>query len=140
MKLFFIVLFTGIQIHTIAQFITIKNNQFVINNNSSCPIYFNGANTPWFTWNDFDGAQSWQYFDYNTWKTEFENMKNHGLNSTRIWISCDGDGQPYINSSGIASNPSAEFWKNCDSLFSLAKQNGIYVMATMFSFDHTKSS
>lgn len=120
-----------------SQFISIADKKFVVN--ESCPIYFNGANTPWFTWNDFDGAQSWEYFNYNTWKAEFETMKNNGLNATRVWISCDGDGQPYINSSGVASDPTAEFWKNCDSLFSLAQQNGIYVMATMFSFDHTKA-
>ena len=65
-------------------------------------------------------------------------LKAKGINASFIWISCNGYCQPNIATDGTASAPTATFWKNCDSLFKYAQQNGVYIMATMMSFDHTK--
>ncbi len=122
-------------ISAVAQQVTIINKKFVVNGNASCPIYFNGANTPWNNWNDFGG-------NYNAafWSTHFATLKANGINATRIWISCNGDVQPNINGDGTVTGVSTQFWANADDFFQSAKNNGIYVMATMMSFDHTKNT
>lgn len=116
-----------------AQFISIVNKKFVVN--GTCQIYLNGANTPWEAWNDFGSAS----FNNAKWKQDMVDLKNKGINASRIWISCNGDGQPSVAADGTVSAPSATFWKNCDSLFKFAQANGVYIMATMMSFDHTKT-
>jgi len=118
-----------------SQFVSIVGNKFVVNGNASCPIYFNGSNNPWESWNDFGGT-----YNVATWNQDMINLKNNGINTARIWFSCNGLGQPTISTSGVTSTPSVAFWQNCDSLFASAKRNGIYIMATMMSFDHTKNA
>ncbi|MGN6646449.1 MAG: hypothetical protein ACTHJT_07960, partial [Cytophaga sp.] len=118
-----------------SQTISIVNKKFVVNGNASCPIYFNGANTPWQNWNDFGGS-------YNSafWSSHFATLKANGINASRVWISCNGDVQPNINSDGTVTGTSTQFWANLDDFFQSAKANGIYIMATMMSFDHTKNT
>lgn len=127
-----LLIFSGL---SYGQFVTIVNKKFVVNGNASCPIYFNGANTPWESWNDFGGS-------YNTtkWAQDMSDLKSKGINAARIWFSCNGDGQPNVATDGTVSAPSAAFWTNCDHLFAQAQVNGVYIMATMMSFDHTKTA
>ena len=94
-------------------------------------IYLNGANTPWNSWNEFGGSS----YDAAWWNAEFVRLKAKGINSTRIWICCDGTTHPSIDTSGNVTGASAAFWTNIDSLMSLAQANQIYVMASMMSFD-----
>jgi hypothetical protein len=120
-----------------AQVVSILNNKFVVNvnGNASCSIYFNGDNTPWISWNDFGGS-----YNSSSWTAKLVALKNSGCNATRIWFSCDGAGQPSIASDGTVSAPTQAFWNNCDDLFKNAQANGIYIYATMMSFDHTKKA
>lgn len=99
------------------------------------PIYMNACNTPWNNWNDFGG-------NYNSsfWESEFAKFETYGINSTRIWISCDGTIQPSIKSDGTVTGVSQAFWNNVDDMLERAKNHKIYVMATMMSFDHVKNS
>jgi hypothetical protein len=93
-----------------------------------------GANTPWDKWNDFGHT-----FNASWWNTEFEKMHNSGVNSTRIWISCNGDNaSPGIDASGKISAPTATFWSHVDQLFEIAQTNKNYLMIALISFDHTK--
>ncbi|MFO7869065.1 MAG: cellulase family glycosylhydrolase [Bacteroidales bacterium] len=96
-------------------------------------IYLNGANTPWDNWNDFGGE-----YDSSFWENEMKRLAEHGMNCTRIWISCDGSGQPFVDSTGKASPPSDLFWSHMDHVIKHAKKNGIYIMASIMSFDHFK--
>ena len=130
-----ILTFTILSINSFCQTISIVNKTFVVNGNSNLPIYFNGANTPWEAWNDFGGN-----FNASKWSQDMQDLKACGINATRIWFSCNGDGQPKVASDGTVSAPTQAFWNNCDDLFEYAQLNGIYVMATLMSFDHTKSS
>jgi hypothetical protein len=100
------------------------------------PIYLNGANTPWHFWNEF-GSENGNNYDHAWWNSEFARLKAKGINSVRIWISCDGTEQPQSNSSGVSS-VSSKFWSDMDDLMGLASVHHIYVMATMVSFDHVK--
>ena len=117
-----------------SQTVSINNKKFVVNGNASCPIYFNGANTPWESWNDFGGS-----YNQTKWAQDMVDLKNKGINAARIWFSCNGAGQPSIATDGTVSAPTAAFWANCDHLFAQAQANGIYIQATMMSFDHTKT-
>ena len=116
-----------------SQMISIVNKIFVVNGDSKSPIYLNGANVPWESWNDFGGN-----YDSLKWKKNFEVLKGNGINSARIWFSCSGEGQPSLAIDGTVHKPSDRFWKDCDNVFALAKKNGVYIMATLMSFDHTK--
>ncbi len=115
-----------------AQKITIDGLEFRVGSNR---IWMNGANTPWNNWNDFGGS-----FDYNWWNNHFQELQDNGINSSRIWFSCNGDVAPYINSSGYVTGVPQAFWDDCDQLFQIAQDKGIYIMATVISFDHFKSA
>ena len=118
-----------------SQTVSIVNKKFVVNGNVSCPIYFNGANTPWDNWNDFGGT-----YDAAFWAEHFALLKSNGINASRVWISCNGDVQPNISTDGTVTGVSTQFYANLDDFFKSAEANGIYIMATMMSFDHTKNT
>jgi hypothetical protein len=113
-----------------AQTISIKGNMFYVD--SGKRIWLNGVNTPWNKWNDFGGS-----FDRNWWNTQFQTLKSYGINCSRVWISCNGNGAVITDSTGV-TGLSSTFFKDCDSLFAIAARNGIYIDATMMSFDHCK--
>jgi hypothetical protein len=115
-----------------AQTVSIANKKFVVEGNGACPIYFNGANTPWESWNDFGGT-----YNQSKWAQDMVDLKAKGINASRIWFTCNGGGQPTIANDGTCTVSQA-FWNNCDHLFAQAQNNGVYIMATMMSFDHTK--
>jgi len=133
--LFSILALLLLSLNSFSQTISIINKKFVVNGNSNTPIYFNGANTPWEAWNDFGGN-----FNTAKWSQDMQDLNAKGINATRIWFSCNGDGQPKLATDGTVSAPSQAFWNNCDDLFSYAQSNGVYIMATLMSFDHTKTS
>jgi hypothetical protein len=108
--------------------ITISNNQFY---SGSTQIWINGANTPWDNWNDFGGN-----FDYSWWDSHFQELHNKGINATRIWITCDGEVGINIDSNGYISGATQAHWNDLDSLFSIAQNRQVYIMATLMSFDH----
>ena len=115
-----------------AQRVSVSGTKFLVNGKE---IVMNGANTPWNKWNDFGGGytSSW-------WDAEFKKIKNAGGNSTRIWISCNGDVGLIISADGTVTGASNSFWSHLDDMFRLAEKNKIYVKATLISFDHFKNS
>lgn len=127
--IFFLILWPGLS--ALAQTITIQGNKFYVDANKR--IWLNGTNTPWNKWNDFGGN-----FDREWWNTHFLTLKSYGINCSRVWISCNGNGAVKTDSSGV-TGLSYTFFKDCDSLLAIAKRNGIYIIATMMSFDHCKN-
>jgi hypothetical protein len=125
-----LILWSGFALQS--QTISVQGNKFYVNSNQR--IWLNGVNTPWHNWNDFGGS-----FDRDWWNTHFQTLKSYGINCSRVWISCNGNGAVLTNSSGVTGVSSA-FFKDCDSLFAIARRNGIYIDATMISFDHFKDS
>jgi len=111
--------------------ITIINNQFFA---GSTRIWMNGANTPWDNWNDFGGA-----YDPAFWDSHFLALHNAGINSTRVWILCDGLVGVNISSGGVVSGATAQHWSNLDNFFQIAANRQIYIKATLMSFDNFKS-
>jgi hypothetical protein len=110
--------------------IVIANGQFMAGHQR---IWINGANTPWHSWNDFGGD-----FDYAWWDSEFQSLHDHGINATRVWVSCNGEVGLLIDESGHVSGATPAHWANLDSLFEIARKHGVYVQATLLSFDHMK--
>ena len=110
-----------------------SNNEFAVNGKR---IWINGVNTPWNNWNDFGGSYNSQW-----WDNEFARLREAGINATRIWINCNNDNNAItIDANGNVSGASDKHWADVASLFDLAKKNKIYIMATITSFDHFKSS
>lgn len=115
------------------QRIYIEDNSFKMNGQ---PIYLNGANTPWHKWNDF-GDQ----FDAAWWDNHFTALNEAGINSTRVWFSCDSNHKGLMmGDDGRLEGPTEQFWTDLDSLMAIAKRHKIYIMGALISFDHFKAS
>lgn len=131
-KFFLIVILSFIFHYSEAQRISVSGTKFLVDEKE---IIMNGANTPWNKWNDFGGSYSSSW-----WDNEFKKIKDAGGNSTRIWISCDGDVGLKISADGMVTGATTAFWANLDDMFKLAEKNKIYIKATLISFDHFKNS
>ncbi|MDR0472630.1 MAG: hypothetical protein LBH43_03010 [Treponema sp.] len=114
-----------------------ENNQFEV---SGRQIWFNGVNTPWNKWNDFGGA-GWAAYDDAWWNNEFARLRRAGINSVRVWLSCNnGNGAIIIDDNGMISGASEKHWADLDLFFAAAERNQLYIMATLLSFDHFKNA
>ena len=112
--------------------VSVNGTDFVVNGET---LYMNGVNTPWDKWNDFGGS-----FNESFWREHFAQLHESGINATRIWISCNGDVGLLIDEDGFVSGATEKHWTDLDKLFTLAEENGIYIMATLMSFDHFKNT
>ncbi|MCL2364532.1 MAG: cellulase family glycosylhydrolase [Defluviitaleaceae bacterium] len=111
--------------------IYIENERFMVGGR---PIWINGANTPWHKWNDFGGD-----YDDGWWNEHFALCAENGMNATRVWVNCNNDqGAVIIDEEGMVNGTSAKHWDDLDLYFAAAARHGIYVMATLTSFDHFK--
>ena len=59
------------------------------------PIFMNGANTPWNEWDDFGGN-----YDATWWSSHYADLREVGVNSSRVWITCSGEVGIDIGSDG----------------------------------------
>ena len=98
------------------------------------PLFMNGANTPWHRWNDFGGA-----FDATWWSEHYAALHATGINSSRVWVTCDGSVGIDISADGSVLGATPEHWQHLDRFFAIAEEQQIYVMATLMSFDHFES-
>lgn len=112
--------------------VTVDGTDFVVNGEK---LFMNGVNTPWDNWNDFGGT-----FSKSFWAEHFAALRENGMNSARVWISCDGTVGLSVGKDGYINGATTKHWENLDTLFTLAEENGIYIMATLMSFDHFKDS
>ena len=112
--------------------VTVSGDKFTVNGKE---IWFNGVNTPWDKWNDFGGS-----FNFAFWQEHFDKLHAAGVNACRIWISCNGDVGMQISPDGSFAGATSAHWEDLDSLFALAENYQIYVMATVQSFDHYKDT
>ncbi|MCL2637092.1 MAG: cellulase family glycosylhydrolase [Oscillospiraceae bacterium] len=112
--------------------ISIVNNQFVVDGDK--PIWINGTNTPWDSWDDFGGNYNAQF-----WDEHFAALRANGVNASRVWISCRNNFDAIkISENGMITGITDKFWEDLDSYFEIAERHGIYIMATLISFDHFK--
>ncbi|MCX7682297.1 MAG: cellulase family glycosylhydrolase, partial [Anaerolineae bacterium] len=112
--------------------ITISDRKFYA---GGTRIWMNAANTPWDNWNDFGGS-----YDRAWWDDHFRQLRENGVNATRVWITCDGTVGINIDSSGYVSGATSAHWSHLDDFFQIAQSRQIYIMATLMSFDHFNNS
>lgn len=112
--------------------VVVEGTDFFVNGER---LYMNGVNMPWDKWNDFGG-----YYNEKTWSRHFAELRESGINSVRVWISCNGDIGMQIDEQGYVTGATARHWEHLDSLFTVAEENGMYIMATLMSFDHFKDT
>lgn len=116
-----------------AERITVAGTQFMVGTNR---IWINGANTPWHVWNEFGSHD----FDAAWWDNHFQKLHENGINATRVWISCNGETGINIDDSGRVLGCTPQFWSNVDSLMQIAERRGVYIDATILSYDHFSSN
>jgi len=109
--------------------VSVSGTDFVVDEKT---VYMNGVNTPWDKWNDCGGS-----FNEVFWDIHFETLKSVGINSVRIWISCNG-AHINITDDGFVEGPTDKFWTDLETLIKLAEKHEIYLMATLMSFDNCK--
>ena len=109
--------------------VKVSGTNFVVDNKK---IFMNGVNTPWDKWNDFGGAYNEQF-----WDSHFKTLNSNGINSSRVWVSCNGF-HIKIDTTGKVKGPTDKYWTDLDAFFAMAEKNGIYIMATLMSFDNFK--
>ena len=115
--------------------ISIQDGRFAVDGGMK-PIWINGTNTPWNKWNDFGGG-------YNDawWDNHFAALHENGVNAVRVWINCNNDQKAVlIDDNGFVSGVSNKHWTDLDLFFATAERHGIYIMATILSFDHFKNT
>ncbi len=112
--------------------ITVSGTQFMAGGQR---IWINGANTPWNNWNDFGGN-----YNASWWDTHFQQLHANGVNATRVWMIDSGEVGINIDSTGHVSGATDAYWANLDSLFAIAQQRQVYIMATLMSFDSFKNT
>lgn len=110
--------------------VTVEGTKFMVNGKE---LWINGVNTPWQNWNEFGG-----YMDEASWEETFKELQAENVNCTRIWINCCGYNVVRLKTTGEFKSVAEGHWTDLDKLFALAEKYEIYVMPTLFSFDHFK--
>lgn len=110
-----------------------EGNKFMVNGKE---LWINGVNTPWDKWNDFGSTK----FDPEFWDTHFAELAASGVNASRVWINCSSMQGVRMKTTGEVKEVTEKHWQDVDKLFEIAEKHGIYIMATMISFDHFKDS
>ena len=126
----FVSSFTGCSASRSAR-VTVEGTKFMVDGRE---LWLNGVNTPWYAWNDFMGNM-----DEEVWEQTFAQLARDNINCTRIWVNCEREAIVTLNNSGEIIDIREEHWTDLDKLFDLAEKYGVYVMATLLSFDHFKS-
>jgi hypothetical protein len=115
--------------------IRVNGNRFEVGGADPAPIFMSGANTPWDghngTWNNFGGD-----YDADWWDAHYRQFNANGLNASRVWITCSGEVGIDIDAAGYVSGATDQHWADLDSFFDIAQNRGVYIMATLISFDH----
>ncbi|MCC8043365.1 MAG: YgdI/YgdR family lipoprotein [Oscillospiraceae bacterium] len=117
-------------VETASARVTVEGTSFMVDGKE---IWINGVNTPWQNWNDFTGNM-----DEEFWDSTFAQLAEDNINCTRIWINCNGESIIRLMSTGEIKEIREGHWTDLDKLFAIAEKHGVYIMATLLSFDHFK--
>ncbi|MBP3238832.1 MAG: cellulase family glycosylhydrolase [Lachnospiraceae bacterium] len=111
--------------------VSVSGTKFVVDGKQ---LWLCGINTPWQKWNDFSGNMDVQF-----WERTFKDLADNHINSTRIWVNCNGLGIVKLDAQGNVTEINSKHFDNLKTLFDLAAKYKIYVMPTLLSFDHFKA-
>lgn len=113
--------------------VTVEGTKFTVDGKE---LWINGVNTPWQNWNDFGGGS----FDPEFWDSHFADLHEIGINSVRVWVNCNSMVAIKLKTTGEIKEVLDQHWQDIDKLFEIAEKHQIYLMPTLLSFDHFKSS
>ena len=111
--------------------VSVSGTKFMVDGKE---LWLCGINTPWQKWNDFTGNM-----DVTFWENTFKALADNHINSTRIWVNCNGLGIVKLDAQGNVTEINSKHFDNLKTLFDLAAKYEIYVMPTLLSFDHFKA-
>ncbi|MCH5349110.1 MAG: cellulase family glycosylhydrolase [Oscillospiraceae bacterium] len=124
---------TEAEVETSSPKVSVEGTKFMVDGKE---LYINGVNTPWENWNDFGGN-----FDPEFWDFHFADLHDIGVNSVRVWINCASMVSIKLRKeTGEVYKVTDEHWQHVDKLFEIAEKHQIYLMPTLLSFDHFKST
>ena len=121
----FLLLFFSIQ--TTAQLIPFQGKEF----------FLNGVNMPWneFGW-DFGEHDDWGYgYDSTYFENTFIELEEHGVNSVRMWIHCDGRANPNFDEDGFVTGLDNGMLEQLDDFVKRANAHNLMVIFTLWSHD-----
>ena len=121
---------TASEVQQVSKRITIEGTKFMLNGKE---WWINGVNTPWIDWNECGGT-----LNEEKWDATFAQLAKDNINCTRIWINCSGESIMRLKTTGEPQAINDVHWSNVDKLFAMAEKHGVYIMATLLSFDHFK--
>lgn len=100
-------------------------------------VYINGINLPWnnFGW-DFGEHDEWGVgFDEQWFDDNFRTLADNGVNCVRIWVHCDGRGNPEFNDNGFITGLDNNQIQHMTTMLDLAQSHGLMVILTLWSHD-----
>jgi hypothetical protein len=101
------------------------------------PVWLNGMNMAWV---DFGKDFGYHKDSLERFNSIFKDMHEHGVNSVRFWIHCDGRANPLFDESGKVTGLPEDFMKDFVGMLDLAEKYDILVMPALWSFDMVKDS
>lgn len=114
--------------------VSVEGTKFMVDGRE---LYINGVNTPWEKWNDFGSSN----FDPAFWDSHFADLHDIGVNSVRVWVNCANMVSIKLRKeTGEVYKVEEKHWEDIDKLFEIAEKHQIYLMPTLLSFDHFKST
>ena len=99
-----------------------------------------GINVPWYNGGygaDFATVNEWNQHTYNSGATAamFDELAAHNVNTVRWWVFADGRGAPEFDNYGRVSGLDQGMLADMNDAVQLAKQRGITIWFTLWSFD-----
>ena len=109
-------------------------------------VFLNGVNMPWneFGW-DFGEHHEWGIgYDSTYFENTFTELEEHGVNSIRMWIHCDGRANPNFDEDGFVTGLDAMMLDQLNDFIKRADAHNLMVILTLWSHDmlenHTKEA
>ncbi len=99
-----------------------------------------GVNLPWnnFGW-DFGEHHEWGVgYNPNFFEEAFTELAAHHVNTVRVWLHCDGRGNPEFNEDGFVTGLDDNFFEHLDDMIARAAAHDIQLIMCLWSFDLTK--
>ena len=101
-------------------------------NSSFAAAWTNGLNMPWVNCGNDWGTD----YNSNVFAADFKKYKASGADSVRYWIHFDGNKQlKLFDNRGYFKELPRNFYADALDTFRLAKQHGLKLHLTMFSFE-----
>jgi len=98
-------------------------------------IFLSGINIAWSSGSRFARDLGPDPVDVTTFTNIFKTVHDNGGNVLRLWLHTNGANTPEYNASGYVTGPGSASIQNLKQILTLAKQNDVQLILTLWSFD-----